>query len=74
MMLQETQVWSPEQELQLLEELAEVEAQAFEMEMEIPLPGAGADAERPWVAFWQLPPPDGISSKIRTQPRLARER
>ncbi len=73
-MLQEMQVWSPEQELQLLEELAEVEAQAFEMEMEIPLPSAAMDAERPWVAFWRLPPPDGIPPKSRTQPRLARER
>ncbi len=73
-MFQETQGWSPEQDLQLLEELAEAEAQAFEVEMEIPFPAAATDAEQPWVAFWRLPPLDGIPSKPRTQSRLARGR
>jgi len=36
-MFKETDVWSPDQELQLLEELAEAEAQAFDVEMELPL-------------------------------------
>jgi len=72
-MFKEPEVWSPDQELQFLEELAEAEAQAFEMEMDLPIPTALADSEPPWVAFWTLPP-NGIRSKTRTHPRLARGR
>lgn len=72
-MFKEPEVWSPDQELQLLEELAEAEAQAFEMEMDLPISTAPADSERPWVAYWTLPP-NGFRSKARTHPRLARGR
>ena len=72
-MFKEMEMWSPDQELQLLEELAEAETQAFEEEMEPPVRLAPADAERPWVAFWHLPP-NGIRSKSRTHSRLAQGR
>ncbi len=67
-MLQEADVWSPEQELRLLEELAEAEAKAFDLDLGLPVPDAGGDAERPWVAYWYLPP-DGIRVKPRATPR-----
>ncbi len=67
-MLQDTEVWSPDQELRLLEELAEVEAKAFDMDLGLPMPEAAEDAERPWVAYWYLPP-NGIRPKARTNPR-----
>ena len=70
-MFKETDVWSPDQELQLLEELAE--AEAFDVEMEMPVRVAAAEAERPWVAYWRLPP-DGIRSKSRLHSRLTRGR
>ena len=55
-MMQDTEMWSPEQELRLLEELAEAEAQAFdEMELDVPLRSFPAEPERPWVAYWSLP-------------------
>jgi len=55
-MMQDTEMWSPEQELRLLEELAEAEAQAFdEMELDIPIRSISAEPERPWVAYWSLP-------------------
>ena len=69
-MFKEGEVWSPDQELQLLEELAEAETQAFEEEMEPPARVAPTDSERPWVAFWQLPP-NGIRSKSRAHSRFA---
>ena len=69
-MFKEAEAWSPDQELQLLEELAEVETQAFEEEMEPPARVSPSDSERPWVAFWQLPP-NGIRSKSRTHSRVA---
>jgi len=72
-MFKETDVWSPDQELQLLEELAEAEAEAFDVEMEMHVRVAAAESERPWVAFWHLPP-NGVGSKPRTHSRLARGR
>lgn len=72
-MFKETDAWSPDQELQLLEELAEAEAEAFDVEMEMPVRVAAAEAERPWVAYWRLPP-DGIRSKFRPHARLTRGR
>lgn len=71
MMFKETEVWSPDQELRLLEELAE--AEAFDVEMELPVRMAAAESERPWVAYWHLPP-DELRSKSRTQSRLTRGR
>lgn len=72
-MFEERDAWSPDQELRLLEELAEAEAQAFEVEMELPVHLLAAEAERPWVAYWHLPP-NGIRSKARTNHRPARGR
>lgn len=72
MMLKEMEAWSPDLELQLLEELAEAEAQAFE-EADLPLRLGPADSEQPWVAYWQLPP-NGIRAKARSDSRLARGR
>jgi hypothetical protein len=72
-MLKETEAWSPDQELQLLEELAEAEAEAFDLEIELPVRVAPAESERPWVAYWHLPP-DGIRSKSRAHSRLTRGR
>lgn len=73
MMFKETDAWSPDQELRLLEELAEAEAEAFDVEMEPPVRLAPTEAERPWVAYWHLPP-DGMRSKSRAQSRLTRGR
>ncbi len=67
-MLQDAEVWSPEQELRLLEELAEAEAKAFDLDLGLPVPDAAGDGERPWVAYWYLPP-DGIRVKPRVTPR-----
>ena len=72
-MFKEADVWSPDQELQLLEELAEAEAQAFDVEMELPLRVSAAEFERPWVAYWHLPP-DGLGSKPHSHSRFARGR
>ena len=72
-MLKETDSWSPDQELQLLEELAEAEAQAFDVEMELPFRMATAESEKPWVAYWRLPL-NGVESKPRAQASLARGR
>lgn len=52
----ELELWSPEQELRLLEEIAEREAQAFEIDLGPSIPSVVAQAERGWVAYWQLPP------------------
>ncbi len=73
MMFKETDGWSPDQELRLLEELAEAEAEAFDVEMELPVRMAPAESERPWVAYWNLPP-DEMRSKPRAQSRLTRGR
>ena len=72
-MFQEVELWSPEQELRLLEEMAEAEAQAFDLEMDLPLGPAHVDSERPWVAYWQLPP-NGIRPRGRINQRPPRGR
>lgn len=72
-MVQETETWSPEQELRLLEEMAEAEAQAFEMELEVPIRAVPLEPERPWVAFWNLPG-NGMRGRVRAAQRLARAR
>ncbi len=69
-MTPEMELWSPEQELQLLEEMAEREAKAFDMDLGLPAPVIVADAEPTWVAYWNLPQ-DGIR-KIRVQGRAPR--
>ena len=61
-MLQHTEVWSPDQELRLLEELAEVEEHSFELEMSLPVHPDPAERDRPWVAYWHLPP-NGFRSR-----------
>ena len=68
MMLQNAELWSPDQDLQLLEELAEAEAKAFDMDLGLPVPTASADSERAWVAYWRLPP-NGIRVKSRNGQR-----
>jgi len=72
-MVPEVELWSPEQELRLLEELAETEAEAFDLDLGLPAPVVVAESERPWVAYWQLPP-DGMRTKSRTNGRQARGR
>ena len=72
-MFKETDVWSPDQELRLLEELAEAEAEAFDMEMELSVHVAAAESERPWVAYWRLPL-NGVGSRPRAHSRMARGR
>ena len=72
-MFKETEAWSPDQELKLLEELAEAEAEAFDVEMDLPLRMALADSERAWVAYWHLAP-NGIPSKFRAHARPTRGR
>jgi hypothetical protein len=72
-MFKEPEAWSPDQELRLLEELAETEAQAFEAEAELSVGAVPAVKEWPWVAYWHLPP-NGIRSKSRAHSRPARGR
>ncbi len=71
-MTPEMELWSPDQELRLLEELAEREAKAFDMDLGLPTPVVMAEAEPTWVAYWNLPQ-DGIR-KIRVQGRASRGR
>jgi hypothetical protein len=70
MMLQDVELWSPEQDLRLLEELAEAEAKAFDIDLGLPVPTAAADSERAWVAYWRLPP-NGLRAKPRAAFRLS---
>ena len=72
-MFKETDGWSPDRELQLLEDLAEAEASAFDVDIELPVRLASAESEKPWVAYWQLPP-NGVGSVPRTHARLNRGR
>lgn len=72
-MFKETDAWTPDQDLRLLEELAEAEAEAFDVEIEMPVRVAAAESEHPWVAYWRLPA-NGVGSKSRIQSRLARGR
>ena len=73
MMFKEIEGWSPDRELQLLEDLAEAEADAFDVEIELPVRLAAGEAEKPWVAYWQLPP-NGLGAIPRIQTRLSRGR
>ncbi|MBI4537513.1 MAG: hypothetical protein HY712_06110 [candidate division NC10 bacterium] len=72
-MVPEMELWSPEQELRLLEEIAESEANAFEFDLGPSIPPAVAQAERVWVAYWKLPQ-NGFRSRARTQLRPVRGR
>ena len=72
-MMPEVELWSPEQELRLLEELAETEAKAFDLDLGWPAAVAAAPPEQPWVAYWELPP-NGIQTKLRSQARASRGR
>ena len=49
-MVPEVELWSPEQELHFLEELAETEANAFDLDLGLPTPIAAAEPEqRGWL-------------------------
>lgn len=72
-MVPEVEYWSPEQELRLLEELAETEADAFDLDLGLPAPTATAAPEQTWVAYWQLPP-GGALAKARLNARPGRRR
>ena len=72
-MVPEVELWSPEQELRLLEELAETEANAFDLDLGLPTPVASAEPEQTWVAYWQLPP-NGLRAKSRVNSRPVRGR
>jgi hypothetical protein len=72
-MVPEVELWSPEQELRLLEELAETEAQAFDLDLGLPTTIMTSEPEQPWVAYWQLPP-NGLRAKSRVSARQARGR
>ena len=73
-MMQDTEMWSAEQELRLLEELAEAEAQAFdEMELDVPIRGIQVEPERPWIAYWSLPA-RSMGAKVRSAHRMMRSR
>jgi hypothetical protein len=72
MMMPEVDLWSPEQELRLLEELAETEAKSFDLDLGFPVPVV-AEPEKPWVAYWQLPP-NGFRVKSRIGTRSVRGR
>jgi hypothetical protein len=72
-MLPEVELWSPEQELRLLEEMAETEAKVFDLDLGLPPSVVAAEPEQAWVAYWQLPP-NGIRAKSRAQTRAARGR
>lgn len=69
-MVPDVEMWSPERELRLLEEMAETEAKAFDIDLGLPTPTTGGPAEQVWVAYWYLPP-DGIRAKAR-QPRRSK--
>ncbi len=72
-MVPEVELWSPDQELRLLEELAETEAKAFDLDLGLPAPIVAVEPTQTWVAYWQLPP-NGVRNKTRSQARLARGR
>ncbi len=72
-MLPDVELWSAEHELQLLEELAETEADAFDMDLGLPTPVVTSEPERTWVAYWQLPT-NGGRTKPRAGARQARGR
>jgi len=51
----EMDMWSPERELRLLEEMAETEAKSFDLDLGLPSPSASGHGEPAWVAYWHLP-------------------
>ena len=67
------EMWSPEQELRLLEEMAEIEAKAFDLDLGLPAPVAASEVQPAWVAYWHLPP-NGFHGKARVPSRAVRER
>jgi hypothetical protein len=73
-MVPEIELWSPEQELRLLEELAETEAASFDLDLGLPAATVSAEPEQPWVAYWQLPPDGGLRGKPRNGMRSIRGR
>ena len=72
-MMPEVELWSPEQELRLLEELAETEANAFDLDLGLPVPTVAPEPAQAWVAYWQLPS-DGLRAKSRANGRSLRGR
>ncbi|MFA5028924.1 MAG: hypothetical protein WC713_13720 [Candidatus Methylomirabilota bacterium] len=69
----EVEMWSPEQDLRLLEEIAEREAKAFEVDLGPALPPAISQMDRVWVAYWQLPRP-GLRLRARNHMHQGRGR
>jgi len=72
-MVPEVELWSPEQELRLLEELAETEAKAFDLDLGLPAQVMAVEPGPAWVAYWQLSP-NGLRSKPRANGRQVRGR
>ena len=72
-MVPELDLWSPEQELRLLEELAETESRDFDMDLGLPMSVVAPEPERAWVAYWQLPT-DGSRVRPRAGARQVRGR
>lgn len=67
MMVPDVELWSPERELRLLEEMAETEAKGFDMDLGLPTPVVAGAAEQVWVAYWNLPPDDAGKPRGRTR-------
>jgi hypothetical protein len=69
MMVPEVELWSPERELRLLEEMAETEAKVFDMDLGLPAPTIAGAGEQVWVAYWHLPPDEGgkVRPRVRTK-------
>ncbi len=63
-MVPDVEIWSPERELRLLEEMAETEAKVFDMDLGLPAPVTAGSPEQVWVAYWYLPG-DGLRPKAR---------
>jgi len=58
----EMDMWSPERELRLLEEMAETEAKSFDLDLGLPAPAVPGHSEQAWVAYWHLPM-NGVKSR-----------
>jgi hypothetical protein len=71
-MTPEIEMWSPEQELRLLEEMAETETKVFDFDLGLPTPVVAAEPQPAWVAYWHLPP--NAARKARAQARAFRGR
>jgi hypothetical protein len=72
-MSQEPEMWSPDHDLRLLEELAEAEDHSFDLEMDLAIRGTPAELGHPWRAYWHLPP-SRFRSKARGHSAVARRR